>query len=209
MPIEDQDFIEPQIFILSDDDESDYDWGDDKPIKKKKKRKKRKALKVISAEDLAKAEEKRKAKEAEAKRKEMQLAEKRAERQRAEYEKRKKQAEADLIQLVARRDVLNSKLVNLNPGKQKDAIKIAKINIELNDVEEAIDEINAKYGLNIRSINQGSKGARFVQKAKYTFRSMGKSIKRFFKRNSDTILKVASIVVPLVGAALFGLIAVI
>lgn len=147
------------------------------------------AVRKKKEEDLLKKEEMKKLK-----------AKKDAEKIRAQKEEERRQAEIDIIQLIARRDMLRNKLSDLNPGKQKDAIKIASINIELNDINRAIETIRREYGISMDHLNQGSGIKRFFGKVKSKACQFAKKVKKFFKRNTELITGVAAIVLPVFGS---------
>lgn len=166
---------------------------------KKDKKKKKSDKKSVSFDKVSAHDEKRQAKEAEKARiKAAQLQESR--------ENEIRQAESDIIRLIARRDMLRGCLVTLNPSKQKDAIKIANINIELRDIEVTIQSLRAKYNIQTNSIEQGSKFGRFMGAVKKKTSSIFGKVKKFFKKNKESIIGVACVAIPAVCSIVASLI---
>lgn len=163
-----------------------------KPVKaesSKKDKKKKSDKKSVSFDKVSAHDEKRQAREAEKARiKAAQLQESR--------ENEIRQAETDIIRLIARRDMLRGCLVTLNPAKPKDAIRIANINIELRDIEVTIQSLRTRYNIQTNSIEQGSKFGRFMSSAKKKVSSIFGKVKKFFKKNKESIIGVACVAIP-------------
>ena len=112
------------------------------------------------------------------------------------YRKEKREAEEEVIQLIARRDYLNKKLGELNPGKKKHIKKIAKINIEMENIKDDIQMWKDQYDVNIDQLDKGTKLSRFVGKIKTGFKKAVKKTKKFYRRNAELINGVAAIALP-------------
>ena len=111
--------------------------------------------------------------------------------------------EIEMIQLIARRDMLKKKLGELNPGKKKDSKKIAAINIELINIREDLDEITAMSGLNITDIDNGTRLGRFLGRLKIKAKKIWKKTKKFYRRNSELIQGICAIVLPVIGSLIY------
>lgn len=166
-------------------------------IKKKKKKKEKKELTPEKIKRIEDKKAKKKA-EAEARLKAQQIHE--AEKAARKFEKKKKESEIEVIQLLARKEFLQKKLHELNPGKEKDARKIAAINIEFKEITERIESLQSEYGIHVNSIDTGSKVSRFFKSVKTKCRKGFKKVKKFFRNNTDLIYGLGSVVLPFVGA---------
>lgn len=183
--------------------------GARKFLKKEAKRKKKaeKAEKVKSADKKAEKKAKKQddpkiaelKKLADAKKASMK-AEKEKRRREEEAAAERHQAEVDMIQLLTRKKMLQGKLSSLNPNKKKDAIKIASINVELMDVDEAIDSIRKDYGIQMDDVNCGSKVKRFFNRIGNALRGFGRKVKKFVHNNAEVISAVITCVIPLIGS---------
>jgi hypothetical protein len=108
------------------------------------------------------------------------------------------QAEIEMIRLVAKREMLNKQLSKLDIGKKKDAKKMAAINIELKYIEEDIQIIEMKSGVDAKELLKGSKWDKFLYNAKNKAKAAAKKIKKgckkvkkFFKKSEDSIITIA------------------
>lgn len=117
--------------------------------------------------------------------------------------KMQREYEIEMIQLIARRDMLKKKLGELNPGKKKDSKKIAAINIELINIREDLDEITAMSGLNITDIDNGTRLGRFLGRLKIKAKKIWKKTKKFYRRNSELIQGICAIVLPVIGSLIY------
>lgn len=117
--------------------------------------------------------------------------------------KEQREYEIEMIQLVARRDLLRKKLGELNPGKKKDSKRIAAINIELTNIRDDLKMLETQSGLHIDEIDKGTKLGRFIGKIKMKVKKAAKKVKKFCKRNSELILGICSIVLPIIASKLF------
>lgn len=173
---------------------------------KKKKSKSNNVIDFNAIEKLKRKEEKEVRRLMEQERREKEEALRLAEEERLRKEEEKKQAEVDIIQLIARRDYLKGQLSKLNPYKRKDAIKIATINVELNNIEQAMQTLRNEYGIQRREIEQGSWASRTFNKIKTKVGNFWRKAKKFVKKNLEVILGVASIIVPFVGSIIVNII---
>lgn len=179
----------PKIFIEADrqvygltepdteSDSNDNNITDMKDFKKKKDKSEKK-------EETPKKKEnnKKKKKHKEEKRKEID----------------RKKYEIEMIQMIAQVDYLKHKLLGLNPGRKKDARKIAAINVALMETKERISELEVDSGISIHSLDNGTRLGRFVNKLKMIRKRIVKKTKRFFKHNSELIIGVSSVIIPFV-----------
>lgn len=169
----------------TDDEDEDEDMVDFEKLMEEKRKKK----------------EEKKARKAEKKQREENDPEK--QRQKREKEERKRQqrkreCEITMIQLIARRDMLEKKLNELDPGDPKESKVIAAINVELINIREELELLSKESGIPISSLNTGTRFGRFMTKVKATGRKFVKKAKKFYKRNKELIVGIASIVLPFV-----------
>lgn len=109
----------------------------------------------------------------------------------------------EMIQLLAKKDMLRTKLGELNPGKKKDAKKIASINVDIKDIDAELEMLSWQYGIDIKELDKGSRLGRFLGRLKRKAKKIIKNVKRFVIDNSDFIMNIAAVVVPVV-MAIFG-----
>ena len=117
--------------------------------------------------------------------------------------KEAREVHIEMIQLLAKKDMLKSKLASLDPGKKKDSKKIASINVEIKDINAELEMLSWQYGINITELDKGSRLGRFLARLKRKSKKIIKKVKRFFIDNSDFIMNIAAIVVPVI-MAIFG-----
>lgn len=167
---------------------------DDSPKKKKKKEK--------TPEQIARKEARKAEKEKMRSIKAARQAEENRLKAEARREKQKKEAEVEVIQLIARKNFLTNKLEDFDPGKEKDAKKIAAINIELREIDERTNYLQQKYNIYIDSVDEGSRIGRFFRKIKEKGKRVIKKIKKFFRDddNKKLIIGIAGIVLPVIGS---------
>lgn len=115
-------------------------------------------------------------------------------------EKTRRKYEAEVIRLITTRDRLRRVLNKLNPMKKKDSKKIAKINIALRSIEYDLNEIEKEMGVKVDNIETGSKVKRFFNNVKETIKSGWKKVKKFFRRNMDTIGSILTVAASIIGA---------
>lgn len=121
-------------------------------------------------------------------------------KQERRFVKKKREAEIDMIQLIARKEMLRAKLGELNPAKSKDSKRIAAINIELVNIDNMMAQLEMETGVSPTELDHGTKVGRFLGRLKQRVKKIGKSIKKFYKRNYDLINGLASIVLPIFGS---------
>lgn len=109
-----------------------------------------------------------------------------------------KQAEIEMIQYIARIEMLRGKLGELNPHKSKDSKKIAAINIEIKEIESLMGCLEMQYGISASEIDHGTRVGRFLGRIKMKFRKFKKKVKRFFKANAGLIVGIAPIILGVV-----------
>lgn len=119
--------------------------------------------------------------------------------------KEQREYEIEMIQLITRRDLLRKKLGELNPGKKKDSKRIAAINIELTNIRDELKMLETQSGLHIDEVDKGTKVGRFIGKMKMKIKKVAKKIKKFYKRNTELIYGVCSIVLPVLVSKLIKL----
>lgn len=117
--------------------------------------------------------------------------------------KEKKDCEVEMIQLLARRDMIRHKLGELDPGKKKDYKKIAAMNISLKDISAELRMLEEQSGIHLDELDQGTRIGKFIGKLKHTAKKVVKSVKKFYHKNMELINGLAAIILPVVGAFLF------
>lgn len=107
-----------------------------------------------------------------------------------------------IIQLMTRLEFIKKKLAKLDPGKKKDAIKIAAYNIEMIEIKQLISDMEIKSGIHLDDLHIGSKPKRFVHKVKDGFKKMKKKVKKFCKKNKELVVGVLTLTIPVVCSVL-------
>lgn len=121
--------------------------------------------------------------------------------------KQKKELQIEMMELLARRDVIRGKLARLNPYDPKDASKIVKFNIELKDIKVQLDYMSQQTGVNITELDHGTRFSRKINEFKRRVTKKIKKVKEFFSNNMEAIVKVTIGVLPIVigiASKLFG-----
>ena len=108
----------------------------------------------------------------------------------------KENIENELIRMLGKKDMLKKQLNKLDIGKRKDAKRITSINIEIKRLERNIKMLESESGIKIGELQKGSKVGRFIERAKIKVKKCFKKVKKFFKRNSETILGVLAVAIP-------------
>lgn len=203
IPMSEDDLYE--MFINEDlyDKDEPEEEVEEKPKKKKKK------VQLSEAE----LEEKKKAKEEEKERKRaMKEARAEAERIRKQQKEERKaaemkqHAEVAVIELIARKEYLLNKLDTIDINKKKSAAKVAAINIELRDINNELNRLKREFNIDIEDINEGSKVKRFFGRARHKVHKACKKTKKFFKRNSELIIGLSSVLLPFVGGIIYKMV---
>lgn len=183
-------FIDEDLYVDDEDEEE---------IKEKPKKKKK--VKVeLSEEELA--EKKRVKEERKARKealKEAQLEAERIHRIQKEERKaaeRKREAEAAIIELVTRKEYLINKLDTINIKKKKNASKISEMKIELKDIDIEINRLKNEFNIYVEDTEDESKIKRGFRRFKSKMSRAGKKIKKFFNKNSELILGLSSVILP-------------
>lgn len=118
--------------------------------------------------------------------------------------KSQKEYEATIIHLMTRVEYIKKKLTKLNPGKKKDAKKIAELNIEMNELRILISKMESKSGIHVGDIDMGKKSKRVINKIKSKFKRIKKKVKKFCKRNKELIAGIITITVPVLSSMILG-----
>ena len=116
--------------------------------------------------------------------------------------KEQREVHIEMIQLLARKDMLRTKLGELDPGKKRDSKKIAAININIKDIDAELEMLSMQYGININELDKGTRLGRFIGRLKRKSKKVIKRIKRYFKDNGEFILNMSSIIIPVFTAFL-------
>lgn len=119
-----------------------------------------------------------------------------------EKQKKHHDYERDLIKKLAERERLRSKLTELDPSKKKQSRKIAAFNVQLKNLESSIKQIQKDSGINMDTLDYGTKLGRFWSKLKKKGKKLLKKIKKFYKDNQGLIEGVLAVVIPIVGSLL-------
>ena len=110
-------------------------------------------------------------------------------------ESQRQKAEFKYMNMITKRDRLRLKLENLNPRKKKNARKIAEIKAELLRLDRKIEEAQTDGSIIITG-KKRSRFRRFWENVKLKARKKWKKVKRFFRKHKETIIEIASIIVP-------------
>jgi len=125
-------------------------------------------------------------------------------KQQRKREKKAKEAEVEIIQYLAREEMIRSKLGKLDPCKKKDSKKIAAYNIELKSIRANIEMLQEQYNIKINELDRGNKISRFLGRLKRKARKVVKKAKKWFKRNEELISGILGIAVPVLIATFLG-----
>lgn len=117
-----------------------------------------------------------------------------------------KKMKKTLVELMAIKTILKDRIRNLNPYKKKDAKKIAKLNLKLEEVKDLIKQYKKVTGYKKKKFYRGSRMNRFFNKIKrkisINVKRIKKKAKKFYNKNKDIIGVGASVAVPAVIAAI-------
>ena len=128
-----------------------------------------------------------------------QLEEKRSneEKERRSAEAKRRADEHSYMQMIAKRKRFELVLDDLDPKKKKDSIKIAEINAKLLNLDRKIKRYQVELGIDPNNINKSSSKLRnFWEAIKKKSKKVWKKVKKFFKRNKDTIYEILMIITP-------------
>ena len=106
-----------------------------------------------------------------------------------------KEYEIEIIQLLARMEYTTRELEKLNPGKRKDAVKIAALNVELRNMKLKLED---ESGIKINELEIGTRFGRFMMKLKSIGRTIKKKAKKFFKHNQELVTGMIAIIAPVI-----------
>lgn len=120
----------------------------------------------------------------------------------ADIAKDRKNAQIEMMQLIAERDRLRYKLGKLDMSKKKDSKMAVAINVKIKDINAELESLQAITGININSLDKGSRFGRFVGKCKRIFRKVKKRVRKWWDRNRELIGGLAAIIFPFVMSAL-------
>lgn len=130
--------------------------------------------------------------------------EKRKIKQQKKREKKTREAEVEIIQYLAREEMIKSRLAKLDPCKKKDSKKIAAYNIELKNLRANIEMLQEQYGIKIDSLDRGSKVSRFFARLKKKATRIFRKIKKWYERNDDLVIGVLGIAIPVLFSSLIA-----
>lgn len=116
--------------------------------------------------------------------------------------KTKKQIQIEMMDLIAQRDYLMAKLSRLRPHKKKDMAKVVELNVDMRDLQARLELLESQSGLKVEELAYGTRWQRRLQKAKDVVRRGWKKVKKFFRRNRDTIIEIATIAIPVLVAGI-------
>jgi hypothetical protein len=120
--------------------------------------------------------------------------------------KEKRDVHIEMIQLLARKDMLRIKLGELDPGKKSDSKRIAAINVDIKDIDAELEMLAWQYGINLKELDKGTRLGRFIGRLKRKGKKLIKKIKRYFEDNGEFIMNMAAIILPVIGTFICKLI---
>lgn len=115
-----------------------------------------------------------------------------------EKAKEKRDVHIEMMQLLARKDMLRIKLGELNPGKKSDAKKIAAINVDIKDINAELEMLSMQYNINLEELDKGSRLGRFIGRMKRKAKKIVKKIKRYWEDNSEFLMNMGAIILPVI-----------
>ena len=119
---------------------------------------------------------------------------------RKDFQEGIKAYEKKIIDQLAKKARYQKNISKLNPNDPKEHKKIVVLNFKIRRINEKLEILQKESGINLNNINTGSRLERFINFVKETATKIVKKVKKFFKRNYDIIMGVASIVLPFFGA---------
>lgn len=118
----------------------------------------------------------------------------------------RKEIETQLMMLVIERDRLKHKLCGLNPYTKKDAEKMMKLNLKLQDIEYVIKDIQQTTGVTMSGVTYyGNAFERFLDGIKRKFQTAKKKLKKFYKTYKEEVIGIVCAAVPLLIAGIVKL----
>lgn len=103
----------------------------------------------------------------------------------------------EMMRLMCMRDQIRAKLGQLDPSNKKDAKKILKANIKLNDIDIQIKTIEEQSGINAKKLDHGTRFSRFKARVKKKVSSIKKKVKKWYHENKKEIDKTLEVIIPL------------
>ena len=117
--------------------------------------------------------------------------------------KEKRDIHIEMIQLLARRDMLRIKLGELNPGKKQDSKRIAAINVNLKDINAELEMLSWQYNINLEELDKGTRVGRFIGRMKRKVKKVVKKVKKYWKDNKDFLLNISTIILPVISTFVY------
>lgn len=117
----------------------------------------------------------------------------------AQVAKDRKAARIELAELMRKRDKVLWKMGKLDPKKRKHKKKLEDLQFKLDDINIQIEGLEVLWKIEHKTV-EGSKLSRFVSSVKKTAHSFCKGIKKFFKKNKESIIAGASFAITLVSS---------
>ena len=182
----------PEIFRIADECILNNEEDKSKKKRKKSKDKDKKKDKNVEKKETSKKDKKDKDKDKKDKK----------DKKESKGKKSRKEYEIEIIQTIANMEYITRKLEELDPGKRKDAIKIAALNVELRNLQENLNRLKIESGINISELDIGTKFGRFCLRFKSTMKRIKKKCKKFFKHNQDLVIGIIAITAPVLTTVL-------
>ena len=117
--------------------------------------------------------------------------------------KEQRDVHIEMIQLLSRKDMLRTKLGELDPGKKRDSKKIAAINISIKDIDAELDMLSMQYGINLQELDKGTRLGRFLGRLKRKSKKIIKKVKKYIKENSEFLMNMVTIIFPFISTFIF------
>lgn len=109
----------------------------------------------------------------------------------------------EMMQLLARKDMLRIKLGKLDPSNKKDSKKIVAINVKLKDINAELEMLSWQYNIDLEELDKGSRLGRFIGRMKRKVKKITKVIRNLWEDHSDFILSIGSIILPFISTLIF------
>lgn len=116
----------------------------------------------------------------------------------AKQAKARRDIQIEMMELLGEKDILRSKLSELDESKKKDMKKIVSINIKIKDINAELEMLQKEAGINIDDLDKGTKLGRFCSRLKKTVKKKMKRVRKWVKRNREVVSAVLSVVVPVI-----------
>ncbi|MCM1439565.1 MAG: hypothetical protein NC131_10255 [Roseburia sp.] len=115
----------------------------------------------------------------------------------AKQAKERRDIQIEMMELLGERDILRSKLSELDDSKKKDMKKIVSINVKIKDINAELEMLQKEAGINVDDLDKGTKLGRFYNKLKRNIKKKVKKAKKWIKRNRELVSGVLSVIVPI------------